>query len=106
MAVIKTKIPRFTGIRANVQFTNGVGYTDNQHLIDWFSSHGYIVENEQITEKVTEKVTEKPKSLEDMSVDELKEYLRSMGKGTYIGNTKDKDKLISRIKSLEKLEKE
>lgn len=44
MAIIRTKVPGFTGIRAGVMFMQGTAETDNQYLIDWFNEHGYIVE--------------------------------------------------------------
>ena len=44
MAIIRTKVPGFTGMRASVMFAHGMAETNNQHLIDWFKEHGYIVE--------------------------------------------------------------
>ena len=35
------------GMYASVQFVNGVGETDNPHLIEWFKSHGYEIENDR-----------------------------------------------------------
>lgn len=31
----------YTGISASVPFCNGVGETDDPHLIKWFKGHGY-----------------------------------------------------------------
>lgn len=45
MAIIRTKVPGFTGMRAGVMFAHGMAETNNQYLIDWFNEHGYIVEN-------------------------------------------------------------
>ncbi|WP_394523674.1 hypothetical protein [Lacrimispora sp. JR3] len=36
---------QYTGTSASVPFCNGVGETDNPHLLEWFRSHGYEVEN-------------------------------------------------------------
>lgn len=36
---------QYTGTSASVPFCNGVGETDNSHLLEWFRSHGYEVEN-------------------------------------------------------------
>lgn len=36
-----------TGIWCTVKFTNGVGYTNDPHLIEWFTTHGYTVESEE-----------------------------------------------------------
>ena len=38
---------QYTGTSASVSFCNGVGETDNPHLLEWFLSHGYEVENLQ-----------------------------------------------------------
>ena len=34
----------YTGVSASVAFCNGVGETDNPHLLKWFRTHGYKVE--------------------------------------------------------------
>lgn len=34
----------YTGISASVAFCNGVGETDDPHLLEWFKSHGYGIE--------------------------------------------------------------
>lgn len=34
----------YTGVSAGVAFCNGVGETDVPHLLEWFKSHGYEVE--------------------------------------------------------------
>lgn len=54
MAIIRTKVPGFTGMRAGVMFMRGTAETDNQYLIDWFNEHGYIVE-EPVETPVTER---------------------------------------------------
>lgn len=128
MAVIKTKVPYFNGIRATVLFTDGVGETDNPELIKWFKNHGYVVETQEKTEKPEktekEEVEEveyktpdpidefdtldsfKPyeavklseMSLDDMTPVQLREYGKSLGLGKEIKNVRDKTKLISIIK--------
>lgn len=45
MAIIHAPNKQFTGASASVNFVNGVGETDNAHLIDWFRDHGYAVED-------------------------------------------------------------
>ena len=35
----------YTGISASVTFIKGVGETEDKHLIDWFKSKGYEIEN-------------------------------------------------------------
>lgn len=37
-------VQTYSGISAGVKFTNGVGYTSNPNLIQWFIKHGYLVE--------------------------------------------------------------
>lgn len=39
-----------TGISASVPFCNGVGETDDPHLIEWFKNHGYEVEETKTAE--------------------------------------------------------
>ena len=36
----------YTGISAGVTFVNGVGETDNKHVLEWFKSKGYSVGEE------------------------------------------------------------
>ena len=38
----------YSGSSAGVTFVNGVGETDNSHLIEWFKEHGYKVDEESI----------------------------------------------------------
>lgn len=58
MAKILAPNKRYTGISASVAFANGVGKTEDKHLIEWFKEHGYeIVEEKQ---EVEETMDEKP----------------------------------------------
>lgn len=94
MAIIRTKVPNFNGYRASVLFVNGVGRTNDTRLIEWFDSHGYTVETEATTK------VEPPKhvSLEDMTPDELRALAKA--RGVVVGNTKDKEKLIDKLKEV------
>lgn len=47
---------QYTGVSASVSFVNGVGETDDPHLIEWFKVKGYEVEE---SKKTAEKKTEK-----------------------------------------------
>jgi len=38
----------YTGISAGVPFVNGVGETSDPHLINWFETHGYEVEEPEL----------------------------------------------------------
>lgn len=41
---ITAPVEGFTGIVVGVSFTNGVGETDDQNLINYFDRHGYLIE--------------------------------------------------------------
>ncbi|MCY9760922.1 hypothetical protein M5X06_18740 [Paenibacillus alvei] len=51
MAKVIAPNKEYTGISAGVAFANGVGETDNPHLLEWFESKGYEVEKEPATEE-------------------------------------------------------
>jgi hypothetical protein len=95
MALIKTKIPNFNGYRASVLFKNGVGTTNDTRLIEWFRTHGYTVETEVAPNPVVE---DTPKELESLGVDELKTIAKN--RGVFVGNTKDRDKLIAKLREV------
>lgn len=46
---MKTYSPNkeYTGVSASVPFCNGVGETNDPHLIQWFKDHGYKVEESE-----------------------------------------------------------
>lgn len=97
MAIIKARVPSFTGYRANVLFVNGVAETNNPTQIEWFKSRGYEVEN---TEPVQAKPVEPIKDveeLEEMSVDDLKSYAKAVGKGKGVGVLKRKEQIIEHL---------
>ena len=54
---IKSPNKDYTGVSASVPFCNGVGETEDPHLIQWFKEHGYQVE--ETPEKASEEATEK-----------------------------------------------
>lgn len=109
MAIIKTRLPGFNGYRASVLFKNSVGETDDTRLIEWFRSRGYIVEDEKPTNatekqtsvKVEEETIESEvtvETIETMSVDKLRAYAKNHK--IFVGNIKDRDKLIAKIKEV------
>ncbi|MBG9737096.1 hypothetical protein [Paenibacillus alvei] len=51
MAKVIAPNKEYTGISAGVTFANGVGETDNPHLLEWFESKGYEVENDPVIEE-------------------------------------------------------
>lgn len=109
------------GIYASVRFVNGVGETTNPRLIEWFRSHGYklsgnftttdthsdentsaevnqSVENDEI-EVQDEEVEmmgypDKKKSFEEMTPNELRQWMMENGFGSKIRNTRNKEKLL------------
>ena len=97
---IKTKVPGFTGYRANVMFVNGVGETNDEHLVEWFRSRGYIVEDSTCVDESDKDIVNAQTDgidLVSMSVEELKEYAKSIGKGRGVGVLKTKEQLIKHI---------
>ena len=114
---IYAPVKDFNGVHASVRFVNGVGETDNPHLIEWFRSHGYDVEdsnlvikpeNDEVTivNEVIEQVivaededemmgyADEPRKLEDMTPLELRELAKASGKGNLIKSIRNKEKLI------------
>lgn len=110
---IYAPVKDFNGLRGNVRFVNGVGETDDPHLIKWFETHGYKVpiqeesnlviepQNDQIELENDEDETvemmgyaEKTPKLEDMNPNELRELAKASGKGHLIKNIRNKEKLI------------
>lgn len=94
MAIIKTKLPNFNGLRASVMFKNSVGETKDEHLIEWFKEHGYeVIEPRKIEPS-------KLKRLEEMSVDELRAFLKENRMGIKMGSIKNKERLIELAKEV------
>lgn len=113
---IYAPVKDFNGVHASVLFVNGVGETDNPHLIEWFKSHGYTVEDVEPTnlviepqndeiEVVNDEVEEveevemmgyadKSPRFEDMTPNELRDWAKANGKGHLIKNTRNKEKLL------------
>ena len=110
------------GMYASVKFVNGVGETDNPHLIEWFKTHGYAVEGDDTVEENVEENTketleaEEPEEEEEeeeeeevmmgyskpdfekMTPNEIRDWAKSHGYGSIIRNTRSKDKLIELLK--------
>ena len=52
MAIIKAPNQEYTGLSAGVTFINGVGNTDNTHLIEWLKENGYeVIEDSEYNKK-------------------------------------------------------
>lgn len=57
MAKVYAPNKHYTGISANVVFKDGVGETSDPHLLNWFKSRGYAVEEDP---KKVEKTNPEP----------------------------------------------
>lgn len=78
MATIQTKVKGYNGVSASVRFVNGIGYTDDPHLIEWFKKHGYTVLDEEPVEKGQEEAIEE--SEEESEEEPEKKPEKSKGK--------------------------
>lgn len=81
----------YTGISASVPFVNGVGETDNPHLLRWFESKGYEV-GEGDSDKGSSDSNPK---LDGKSVEELKVY--AVENNIDIGNATSVTGIIKKI---------
>lgn len=93
------------GVYASVIFVDGVGETDNPRLIEWFKSHGYRLENCEPTRAETWEVggnelIEEPDEpdFENMTPNDLREWMKSNGFGMKIKNIRSKEKLLEIIR--------
>jgi len=111
---IYAPVKDFNGLRNNVRFVNGVGETDNQHMIEWFVTHGYIIQGENCLDYLPVLVGKPVEKCEDsaripqekcdepdfnaMTPNELREWAKENGFGSQIKNTRNKDKLLEIIR--------
>lgn len=94
------------GVRASVRFVNGVGETNDPHLINWFKQHGYKVQVEEcnsVIESTDDEITVENDEVgepdfESMTPIELREWAKANGFGSVIKNTRNKEKLLELIK--------
>ncbi|MDN8590820.1 hypothetical protein Q0V21_18860 [Paenibacillus sp. 11B] len=47
MAKVIAPNEQYTGLSASVMFINGIGETDNEHLLQWFEGKGYTVDRSE-----------------------------------------------------------
>lgn len=73
MAKIIAPNKQYTGTSAGVSFVHGEGETDNPHLIEWFESKGYTIDNSAEIE-LRKKIQEEAERLveEEKAAAELK----------------------------------
>ena len=106
---IYAPVKNANGVYASVRFVNGVGETDNPVLIRWFKEHGYVIESSHVTEPplkaveieqtIQNVVEDSDPQFEDMTPNELREWMKQNGLGLEIKNIKNKEKLLAIIKN-------
>jgi hypothetical protein len=74
----------YTGVSASVYFVDGVGETDDPHLIQWFERSGYTIEGTSEHEADNEHVT-----IEEMIATELRDLAREKGIKGYSNMTRN-----------------
>lgn len=92
MAKIIAPNKSYTGVSASVAFCNGVGETEDKHLIGWFKEHKY-----QIIEDAKDP-DQQEKTLDEMTVEELVAYAEE--KGIDIGKATSQTGIIEKIKTV------
>ena len=98
---IYAPVKNATGVWCNVHFQNGVGETDNPHLIEWFKKNGYAVDDvksEVVVETFEEKVETETINLEEMTPLEIREWAKANGYSSKIKNIRNKEKLLEIIR--------
>lgn len=107
---IYTPVKNATGTWCSVQFVNGVGETDNPHLIEWFKSHGYTVEesnsiiyaendgNDPLNDVIKMVEDSVEPDFDAMTPNELRDWMKENGFGSKIKNIRNKEKLIEIIR--------
>lgn len=102
MAKILTPNESYTGISASVAFSNGVGETEDKHLIEWFREKGYTVVEEESSNELDNLMRTVEKNIEEMSIDELMAYAQE--KGIDIGKSTSQEGILKKIQDAEKVE--
>ena len=125
---IYAPVKDFNGLRNNVRFVNGVGETDEQSVIEWFSSRGYTTEKYDNSLRIEhekleihhgnslEKVIKPSETSENtdftkiqtkkvvevdfdaMTPNELRDWMKENGLGSKIKNIRNKEKLLEIIR--------
>ena len=117
--IVKTPVPDWTGYVRGVYFSRGIAECDDKIALEWFKTHGYIVEESNVTEKVeidipTEEIMAPKKrkyeenilkiptnyheplpNLSKFSVEELREFM--MRSGISPGKTMSRSRLLQKI---------
>lgn len=93
----------FQGVRAGVGFVDGVGETDDANKIRWFRENGYFVPDVQTEPPKPEvKVDEESHiyegvNLDLMTLEELKDFCKDIGKSRGVAIMKKREQVINHI---------
>lgn len=90
---IYAPVKDFNGLRNNVRFVNGVGETTDSNALDWFKLRGYSVEKCEEKRNISVEKCDLEK-FQDMTPNELRDWMRENGYGAQIKNTRNKEKLL------------
>ena len=96
MAKIYAINKEYNGVTASVPFTNGVGFSSDPYLLDWFKEHGYEVKEE---DDITEAKSEANTDISQLSYDELKSLAKDRGVDGY--HKMKKEELLDALKDSE-----
>lgn len=101
MVKIYSPNKKYSGVSATVHFINGIGETDDEHLIKWFKSKGYKVEDAEETQKDEDpSKTENP--FEGKTLEELKAFAEEHN--IDIGKATTEEGIIKKIEEAQKAE--
>lgn len=94
MAKVYAPNKDYNGVTASVPFTNGVGFSSNPYLLDWFKEHGYKVEDGD-----SETTSESKTDISQLSYEELKTLAKDKGVDGY--HKMKKEELLDALKDSE-----
>lgn len=107
MAKYKILAPNksYTGVSASVAFCNGVGYTENKRLVDWFIDKGYkVIDEDEVKSTLinnNKKNQERADQLEEMTIEELMLYAEEVS--VDIGKATTKEGILKKLKEAEEV---
>ena len=94
MAKVYAPNKDYNGVTASVPFTNGVGFSSNSYLLDWFKEHAYKVEDD-----IAEAKSEANTDISQLSYEELKTLAKDKGVDGY--HKMKKEELLDALKDSE-----
>lgn len=99
MAKVYAPNKDYNGVTASVPFTNGVGFSSNPYLLDWFKEHGYKVEDDIVEDDIAEAKSEANTDISQLSYEELKSLAKDKGVDGY--HKMKKEELVDALKDSE-----